>query len=182
LKESIESMNRRPSIEVLALLGLAAGAQALALQPVAGRAPAGPEALVASATQNFTSSGISLLSQVTAAEMSSSGANDCWGYVSPSGREYAIVATDNGTAWVEISDPSSPDVVVFHDGPDSGWRDVKVFEDFAYAVSEGGSHIQVFDMSAIDSGVVASLGSVGSGGGVSSNSHNVVINEASGYL
>jgi len=174
-------MIQRASLHALALLGLASSPFAQAKQPVPTRAQAGPESALVTANQAFSSSGVTLLSQVTPGQISSASGNDCWGYVSPSGREYAIMCTDNGTAWVEITDPSNPDVLVFHDGPDSSWRDVKVFEDHAYAVSEGGQGIQVFDMSAIDAGTVSYLGDV-TGGGLSSNSHNVVINEASGYL
>ena len=172
----------RPLALIAALLGLAGAAAAQAKQPVVTRAELGSEALVGSAVRSFTSSGVSLLSQVPASQMSSSSVNDCWGYVAPSGREYALVCTDNGTSFVEVTNPSAPNVLAFVDGPDSGWRDVKVFEDHAYAVSEGGSNIQVFDLSAIDSGVVAYLGSVGGVGGLPSTTHNVVINEASGFL
>ena len=129
---------------------------------------------------NFQSFNATCLSQVTNIELFSSGSNDCWGYVSPAGREYAIVCTEQGTTWVEVTDPFAPVVLAFYPGPFSTWRDAKVFEDHCYVVSEGGQGIQVFDMSQIDAGQVTYLGDVTVGG--ATNSHNVVIDEASGFL
>ncbi len=127
-------------------------------------------------------SGMTLLAQLTNSEMGGSSGNDCWGYTSPSGREYAIMGLGASTAWVEITDPTQPVVVATHAGPASSWRDVKVFEDHAYSVTEGsGQSIQVFDMSAIDTGVVTLAHVVTTGPGGTS-SHNVAINEDSGYL
>jgi choice-of-anchor B domain-containing protein len=124
---------------------------------------------------------MTLLSQLTNSEMGDSSGNDCWGYTSPSGREYAIMGLGASTAWVEISNPTAPVLVATHAGPSSSWRDIKVFEDHAYAVTEGsGERIQVFDMSGIDAGLVTKTNVVTTGGGTSS--HNVVINEASGFL
>lgn len=106
--------------------------------------------------------------------------NDCWGYASPSGREYAIIGTSNGTAFVEVTNPTDPVLVSFINGPGSLWRDMKVFGNRAYAVSEGGGGIQVFNMSLIDSGIVTLSNSVTTGG--NNRTHNVFINEDSGYL
>jgi choice-of-anchor B domain-containing protein len=133
-------------------------------------------------TQNFTGSGMTLLSQLTPAQLGDSGGNDCWGYTAPSNREYAIIGLGASSAWVEITDPTAPVIVATFSGPSSTWRDVKVFEDHAYVVTEGsGEAVQVFDMSNIDSGVVVKSNVLTSGPGGSS-SHNIVINEASGYL
>ena len=173
-------------LSVLALCALAAPAAAQSplqnTRPNQGQAPTelidgvqAPTNLAA-----FTSSGVTLLSQLTPAQLGSSSANDCWGYTSGSGREYAIVCLFDSTVWVEITDPSSPVIVATHSGPGSSWHDPKIFEDHCYVVSEGGSGIRVYDMSSIDSGTVTSIGTVTVGG--ATNSHNVVIDEDSGYL
>jgi len=135
------------------------------------------------ATQlGFDAQGVTLLSWLTLGDLGGqSSANDCWGYVAPSGREYAIIGTNSMTHWVEITKPQAPVVVAQHPGPDSLWHDMKVYEDHAYVVSEGGSGIQVFDMSQIDNGVVTSQGNV-TFGGVTTATHNVVIDEVSGFL
>jgi len=127
------------------------------------------------------SNDVSLLSWLTLADFGGySAGNDCWGYTSPSGREYAIMGLNSATSWVEITSPTSPVIVATHPGPDSTWHDMKVFEDHCYVVSEGGQGIQVFDMSNIDGGVVAYLGDVTSGG--TTATHNVAIDETSGFL
>jgi choice-of-anchor B domain-containing protein len=106
--------------------------------------------------------------------------SDCWGYTSPSGREYAIFGHEAGTAIVEITNPGAAEIVAEIDGPNSLWRDIKVFGTRAYAVSEGGEGIQVINLSNIDAGVATLENTVTSGG--TAASHNVVINEDSGYL
>jgi len=106
--------------------------------------------------------------------------NDCWGYTSPSGREYALFGHDQGTAVVEVTNPSSPNIIANVSGPGSIWRDVKVYGTYMYVVSEGGSGIQIFDLANVDSGQVTSVGSVTSGG--STSTHNVFIDTDSGFL
>ena len=131
----------------------------------------------------FPSSGVTLLSWLTLPDLdplAASGA-DCWGYVSPSGREYALIGTENGTTVVEVTDPSNAQVIGTIDGPDSLWRDIKIFDEYAYAVSEGGSGIQVIDLTQVDSGIVTLEATVTSGPGTTA-SHNVAIDEDSGYL
>lgn len=106
--------------------------------------------------------------------------NDCWGYVSPSGREYAIIGTELGTNFVEVTNPGNPTYLGFINGPDSLWRDVKTYSTYAYIVSEGGSGIQVVDLSNIDNGNIALTNTV-TGPGTTAT-HNVAIDETSGFL
>ena len=130
----------------------------------------------------FPSSGVRLLSWVPLGEFGGGTAsgNDCWGYVSPSGSEYAIIGTSGGTGFVNIDDPGDAQVVGFIPGPGSLWRDIKTYDHYAYAVSEGGGGIQVIDLAGIDNGVVTHVNSVTSGG--TSATHNLAIDEDSGYL
>ena len=106
-----------------------------------------------------------------------SNANDCWGYVSPSGREYAIIGHNRGATFVEVTDPRNPGTPNTITGPQSSAHDIKVYLDHAYVVSGGGGGIQVIDMSQIDSGVVTLSGTSGNGG-----THNVAVDTDSGYL
>ena len=106
--------------------------------------------------------------------------NDCWGYVSPSGREYAIMGLAKGFAFVEVTDPWNTTLVGMITGPNSLWHDVKVIGHYAYGVSEGGSGIQVIDMSQIDNGVVTLVQNKTQGG--HSTTHNIVANVDSGFL
>ncbi len=105
---------------------------------------------------------------------------DCWGYVSASGREYAVVTDSDGTSFVDITDPASPGIVGKITGPNSLWRDVKIYGEYAYIVSEGGDGIQVVNLANIDIGVVTHVNTVTSGG--TTATHNVAIDTDSGFL
>ena len=135
------------------------------------------------AALGFPAQGAELHSWLTIGDMggfSNETGNDCWGYVSPSGREYALMGTSRATIVVEVTDPGNATVVARLDGPLSLWRDIKVYQDHCYAVSEGGDGIQVFDMSQVDSGVVTLVNTIDGQG--SSATHNVAIDEVSGFL
>lgn len=134
---------------------------------------------------SFPSSGVDLLSWLPLNEFGSfSSANDCWGYTSPSGREYAIIGLNTATAFVEITDPTDAQIIAVRTGPSSLWRDIKTYGHYAYAVSEGTSGpnvgIQVFDLAQIDDGIVNLVNTITQGGSV--DTHNVAIDVDSGYL
>ncbi|MEL6795360.1 MAG: choice-of-anchor B family protein [Planctomycetota bacterium] len=107
-------------------------------------------------------------------------ASDCWGYVTPQGKEIAIIGLRAATAFIDITDPYRPTILATFQGPESPWRDIKILDTYAYAVSEGGGHIQVFDLAQADAGVVIDLGFTQFFG--RDTTHNLVINEDSGYL
>ena len=117
---------------------------------------------------------VNLYHQVTLRDFSASYAMDCWGYVSDSGREYALVGLSSGTAFVEITDPSNP-VIVAQIGHSRGGKDMKVYEDYAYVTQDSGP-LQVIDMSDIDNGNVTLVRSLSTG------AHNLIVNEDSGFL
>ena len=80
--------------------------------------------------------------------------NDIWGWSdSTSGREFALVGRLDGTAFVEVTDPSNPVYIgelPFHAGARPNlWRSVKVYKNHAFIVSDGaGPHgMQIFDLS-----------------------------------
>jgi len=132
----------------------------------------------------FQASGVNLMSWLPLGDFdahfnrSASSGNDIWGYVSPSGQEYAILGTDVGTAYVNITNPAQPQVVGAINGRGSPWRDVKVYGEHAYVVTENSQGgIQVVDLSGIDGGNVSLVRVHGTG-----NTHNVAIDETSGFL
>ncbi len=130
---------------------------------------------------DFPAQGVTLLSWVTLPEMGTGAASGCWGYVSPSGREYALIGLGDGTGFVEITDPTYPQLIGKIDGPGSIWRDVKVYQHYAYVVTEGADGgIQVVDLAQIDQGVVTLVNHVLSGG--SPSTHTVALDPVSGYL
>lgn len=134
-----------------------------------------------SAPISFPRSGVSLLSWLPLNEFGnhSSGA-DCWGYVSPSGREYAIIGCSDGVGFVEVTDPGAPQIVAVMTTVNSLWHDMKVYQDHCYHVSEGGGGITVYSMAQIDNGIVTQVNQVTTGG--TSATHNVAIDEVSGFL
>ena len=94
--------------------------------------------------------GIDLMSNVSLQQLDATMANDCWGWTDTlTGKEYAIIGLDNGTAFIDITIPNQP--VIIGKLPtqtyDSVWRDIKVFGNHAYIVSEADNHgMQVFDL------------------------------------
>ena len=59
-----------------------------------------------------------------------------WGYVSESGREYAIVGLSSGTSFVEITDPGNPQILQFIDGPKQRWIPAEFLRAFHKRVYE----------------------------------------------
>ena len=81
-------------------------------------------------------------------------ANDNWGWTDPvTGREYALVGRNDGTSFVDITDPTNP--VLVGDlpkprgtPPSQLWRDIKTYKDHAFIVADGaGEHgMQILDL------------------------------------
>ncbi|MCZ6835734.1 MAG: hypothetical protein O7G85_08170, partial [Planctomycetota bacterium] len=71
---------------------------------------------------DFPASGIRLQTWLPLSEFGTATAgNDCWGYVSPTNREYAILGVNTGTGFVDITDPGNPTVLQVISGPVSIW-------------------------------------------------------------
>lgn len=132
---------------------------------------------------DFASSGITLRSWIPLGDFApgATDGNDCWGYTSPSGREYALMGLNTGVGVVEVTDPGNAQIVAHLPGPTSIWRDMKVYQNYVYSVSEGGGGIQVFDFSGVDSGTITELTSVTTGGGTLAT-HDVAIDADSARL
>ncbi len=129
----------------------------------------------------FTSDKVSLLAWLPLGSFNNAASGaDCWGYVSPSGREYALMGVSGGTAYVEVTNPINPQVIKVTSGPVSLWQDVAVIGNYAYSVSEGGQGIRVDDMSQIDAGIVTKVQNKTQQG--HSSSHTILQNTDSGYL
>src|SRR5262245_25166873 len=85
--------------------------------------------LAISAHAQFASVGVDLLSQVPLSAIGApapSSGSSCWGYTSPSGREYAILGTNTQTVFVEITNPTSPVIVGGIPHPTSQWNEMIV--------------------------------------------------------
>ncbi len=132
----------------------------------------------------FTSNNVTLLSHVQLSDFADGPtlANDVWGYVSPSGREYALIGLECSVGVVEVTDPVNPVIIGTVPGPCSTWRDMKMHDEYAYNVIEQtGDGLQVIDLTDIDNGNV-SLATTSVLDGFLSTSHNIAYNPTSGFL
>ena len=133
----------------------------------------------------YPCSGYDLQAIVSLATFGANSGNDSWGWTDPqTGKEYAIMGLDDGTAFVDISVPDQPvylGKLVTATVP-SSWRDIKVFENHAFIVSEAANHgMQVFDLTRLrdvpsKQNFTADARFTGFG-----NAHNIAINDTSGF-
>ncbi len=73
--------------------------------------------------------------------------NDVWGYAAPDNREYAIVGLRGGVSIVDVTDAENPVIKGYADGPNSTWRDIKTWGEYAYVTNETGGGLLVIDLS-----------------------------------
>ena len=141
---------------------------------------------------------VDLQAFVPLAAMGCESGNSLWGWTDPlDGKEYALMGCDNGISFVDIS---TPDVPVFlgrlpthehdhvvdspdHEG-DSLWRDVRVYANHAFVVSEQPEHrLQVFDLTqlrdVVSPPVTFTETALYEG---LQTTHTVAINEATGFV
>ena len=79
------------------------------------------------------------LSLVGSLEYPNAEGNDIWGYVDSSGIEYALMGLTDGFSVVDLSDPTNPTESFFISGPNSTWRDIKVWDHYAFVTADEGS-------------------------------------------
>lgn len=73
----------------------------------------------------------------------------CWGYTAPDGREYGLLGTRIGTYIIDITEKPIR-IVSYIWGPHSSWREMKVYRNYAYIVTESGDSgngLQIVDLS-----------------------------------
>ncbi|MDZ7756536.1 choice-of-anchor B family protein [Rhodohalobacter sp.] len=115
--------------------------------------------------------------------------NDMWGWTDPeTDKNYAIVGRNEGTSFVDVTDPLNPVYIgnlPLTDGAQpSSWRDMKVYKNHVYVVSDNAREhgMQVLDLTQLrdfdgepilfeETTIYDNVNSV----------HNIVINEETGY-
>ena len=135
---------------------------------------------VQQALGQFQSLNVSQHAWLDLADLTAGAGCDSWGYVSQSGREYALMGVTTKLIVVEITDPVNPVIVGSVGHSTSDWCDVKTFGDYAYVVNESSGGVDVIDLSDADNGNVTLVTRLTTSG--VSSSHNVAINTDSGYL
>jgi choice-of-anchor B domain-containing protein len=139
----------------------------------------------------YSSLNVELLSRLTLGDLGATQnviANDCWGWTDEaSGREFAIVGLTNATSFVEITNPLNP--VYLGKLPGAGgneaWRDIKVYNNRAYIVADGGdnsSHgVQVFELNRLLTVTQPQTFTHDARYTGLGRAHNIAINERSGF-
>jgi choice-of-anchor B domain-containing protein len=114
--------------------------------------------------------------------------NDIWGWTDPqTKREYALVGKSDGVAFVDITNATQP--TYLGDLPTHNpietiykiWRDVKVYKDHMYVVSEEDHGMQVFDLTRLRGVTSEQEWTEDAHYAEISNTHNIAINEQSGF-
>jgi choice-of-anchor B domain-containing protein len=113
-------------------------------------------------------------------------ANDCWGWTDPqTGREYAIIGFNNGTGFVDVTDTEN--IIYVGKMPittsTSDWRDIKVYNNFAFLVSESpGYGMRVFNLAKLrDVEETPAFFATDYYYSEFDQAHNIAINEDTGY-
>jgi len=115
--------------------------------------------------------------------------NDIWGWADPeTGKEYALVGRNEGTSFVDVTDPVNPVYVgnlpMTEGARANVWRDIKVYKNHAYIVADGaGEHgMQVLDLTQLREfdGEPILFEETAHYDKIHS-AHNVVINEDTGF-
>ena len=139
----------------------------------------------------FPCKGVDLMSRLKRGEMGATVGivNDLWGWTDPStGTEWALVGHSSGTSFISLKKPRKPEYVGIlpktSDAYASTWRDIKVYRNHAFVVSDGaGAHgMQVFDLTQLRDvddppqtfSPTATYDSIRS-------AHNIVIDEETGF-
>ena len=115
--------------------------------------------------------------------------NDIWGWTDPqTDQEYALVGRNDGTSFVDVTNPEMPryvgDLPMTAGSVANVWRDIKVYADHAYVVADGaGQHgVQVLDLNQLrgveDEPVTFAETALYTG---IASAHNIVINEETGF-
>ncbi len=159
--------------------------------PVASATPA---ACVNGMAGIYPCNGYDLQSHLTLADLGFPGANgnDNWGWTDPTTKkEYALVGTTAGTAFVDITDPTAPIVLgkLPTKSKASSWRDIKVYNNHAFIVAdrdfENKVHphgVQIFDLTKLRSVTNPPVTFTEDANFQDiETAHNIVINESKGY-
>lgn len=131
--------------------------------------------------------GLTLQSRLSLGQLGASSGNDSWGWTDPNdGKEYAIVGLNNSTFFIDITDPVNPrrlGRLMSHNNSSSSWRDVKVYNNHAYIVSEASNHgLQIFDLTNLRGLSTDANRTFAEDGydGRFGDAHNIIINEDTG--
>lgn len=90
--------------------------------------------------------------------------SNIWGYVDSAGNEYALVGLvgfdnnensvcDCAMAVVDLKNPAQPKTTAIVNGPNSTWREIRTYKNYAYITTEAGGGITITDLSKLPTSV-----------------------------
>ena len=133
----------------------------------------------------YPCSGYDLLARISLEDFESASGNDNWGWTDPeTGKEYVLSGLDDGTAFVDISNPEAPVFLgkLLTATEPSSWRDIKVYDNHAFIVSEAPQHgLQVFDLTKLRNLTADETFTADTRLNDFGSAHNIAINEESGF-
>ncbi len=133
----------------------------------------------------YPCSNYNLINWVSLPSLGSVFANDNWGWTDPvTGKEYVLQGLKNGVAFLDISDPAAIRYIgkLPTASDESTWRDIKVYSNHAYIVSEAAAHgLQVFDLTRLRNQTEFQTFFADAVLNTFSRAHNIAINEDSGF-
>ena len=133
----------------------------------------------------YPCSNYALVNRISLANLGTNFANDNWGWTDPvSGKEYVLQGLRNGVAFLDISDPSAMRYIgkLPTASEESIWRDIKVYSNHAYVVSEANGHgLQVFDLTRLRDQTEFQTFTADAVLNSFSRAHNIAINESTGF-
>jgi len=148
-------------------------------------APLSTTACVGGFAGSYPCSSVDLLAFLPMNAIGGGTGNTVWGWKDPlTGKEYAIVGRSTGTSFVDISTPSNP--VYLGNLPartvESIWRDMKVYQQYVFIVSEAFGHgIQIFDLTTLRNVTNPPVTFVQTQTYGAFNTHTLALNEQSGF-
>jgi len=135
---------------------------------------------------SFPCQNVDLMALVSLSTMECGSGNSLWGWTDPLDvKEYALMGCGNGISFVNITIPDSPVYLgrlPTHSG-NSLWRDVRVYANYAFIVSEANNHgMQIFDLTQLRNvpSPPVTFSETAHYGGFDS-SHTIAIDEATGF-
>lgn len=115
--------------------------------------------------------------------------NDNWGWTDPvTKREIALLGRTDGTSFVDMTDAANPrylgDLPKTKGSPSSAWRDMKVYKDHVFIVSDNaGEHgMQVFDLTRLRTVKSPQTFKPDVTYDRINSAHNIVANEETGFM
>ncbi len=133
----------------------------------------------------YPCSNYNMVNRISLANLGTSFANDNWGWTDPeTGKEYVLQGLKNGVAFLDISDPAAIRYIgkLPTASDESTWRDIKVYRNYAYIVSEAVNHgLQVFDLTRLRNQTEFQTFTADAVLNTFSRAHNIAINEDSGF-